>query len=438
MKPAAAGRAAVTAGHAAVLAVGDELLGGGTLERNSAAIAAALVELGIEVRSVRVERDDEEPVARALAELARSVRFVFVTGGLGPTLDDVTRHAAARATGVELEECPRALAEVALWWRERGEPMPEANRRQALLPRGSVRLPNRAGTAPGFRLELGSAVVFALPGPPAEMRDMLEREVLPWLAARVAVLPLGRADFHLFGLSESHFAERVGDWMARGANPEVGVTASRGVLSVRMRARAATREEAERVLAERVEAFRERFEEHIFSEVGPALEHAVGRVLLERRISVSVAESCTGGLVAGMLTSVPGISAVLEEAFVTYSDEAKTRRLGVPHELIAGSGAVSSEVAAAMARGAAQMSGARLTVSVTGIAGPSGGTQEKPVGLVWFGVCADGRVETCSRRYPARSRAFVRDLAARSALHLLWTHAPGGRPRPERRAPSAH
>ncbi len=420
--------------RAAVVAVGDELLEGSKIERNSAAIAAALGH--VELACVRIERDDEERIARSFRELAAEVRFVFATGGLGPTLDDVTRHAAARAAGVELEECSEALAEVAAWWKERDEPMPDANRRQALLPRGAVRMTNRAGTAPGFRLELGVATLIVLPGPPREMADMLEREVLPWLSTVVVPDPFAYGEFHLFGLSESVFAERVGSWMERGSNPEVGVTASGGVLSVRMRARGETDEQARAILAARSKAFRERFAEHVFSETDASLERAVVRVLLEREVSVTVAESCTGGLIAARLTAVPGISAVLSDAFVTYANDAKTSRLGVSPELLDRHGAVSSEVAAAMADGAARMSGARLAVSTTGVAGPDGGTPEKPVGLVWFGLSVDGETETFSRRFPPRSRAFVRELACKAALHALWTRIPGGRPEPER-GPSA-
>ena len=310
-------------GRAAVLAVGDELLEGGRHEANGPAIAERLAGLGIELATIRVERDDEERIATSLLELAREHAFVFVSGGLGPTLDDVTRHAVARAAGVELVLSEDALVEVASHWRERDEEMPAANRRQALLPAGSTRLWNRVGTAPGFRLALGDATLFALPGPPHELSAMVEDAVLPWLRAAVAgrgAAEIERAAFHLFGLSESVFADRVGAWMERGANPEMAVTAGRGVLSVRLLARAATRAEAAALLAERADAFRERFREHLFSETSPDLGAATARVLLERGIPVATAESCTGGLVAGRLTEVPGISAIFSDGFVTQAE----------------------------------------------------------------------------------------------------------------------
>jgi nicotinamide-nucleotide amidase len=421
-------------GRTAVIAVGDELVSGSVIESNGALLALAIAGLGMQVDEIRVVRDDEDALARAMQELAESFPVVFVTGGLGPTLDDVTRHAAARAAGVELVLSELALYEVAYWWKGRDREMPATNERQALLPVGADRMPNRVGTAPGFRLALGASTLVVLPGPPREVTDMLEAQVLPWLRETFGSAPVARAEFHLFDLSESVFAERVGDWMARGANPEIGVTASRGVLSVRMRAVGASEDAARSVLDARADAFRERFADHLFSEVDADPEIALGRVLLERGVSFTVAESCTGGGVAARLTRVPGISDVFADAFVTYSNDAKTRRLGVAPDLIEREGAVSSAVAAEMARGAARMSGARLALSVTGIAGPDGGGDEKPVGLVWFGVSVDGEVDTVSHCFPAHSRDWVRDLATRTALLLAWTRVPGGRPEPERPA----
>jgi nicotinamide-nucleotide amidase len=405
----------------AVLAVGDELLGGYTIETNGAAIAETLAEFGLEVAELRVLRDTQSHIASALTELSKSYRFVFMTGGLGPTLDDVSRHAAAEAAGVELELSEVALEEVRAWWTGRDQEMPDSNERQALMPVGATHIVNTAGTAPGFRLDLKDSTIVALPGPPRELRRMLTEGVLPWLRTQITELELVTAHFYLFGLSESIFAEKVGAWMERDANPLVGVTASRGVLTVRVRAAAKDGRSAQDLIDEFSQAFRERFEEHLFSETDPTLEVALAKALFERQRTISFAESCTGGQAAANLCRVPGVSEVFNDGFVTYSNDAKVRRLGVAPELIEEFGAVSEEVAKAMAEGARLMSGSDLAVSVTGIAGPGGGSAEKPVGLVWFAIATQDGTEAHARRFPAFSRDWIRDSAARTALHLAWS-----------------
>lgn len=414
--------------EAAILAIGDELLAGAHPDLNSPFIAARLEELGWRTRRVAVVGDDEEPLAALLEELLESHDLVVTSGGLGPTLDDVTRHAAARAAGVELELVPEALETLRTWWLSRGaEEMPKANERQALIPRGAELLENACGTAPGFRLEHREAQLFVLPGPPYELQAMFRAEVLPRLAASSdgGSLALGR--FYLFGLSESVFAERVGAWMQRDSNPLMGVSAKGGVLHVSLRARGENAELARALLVERSAAFREEFGEHLFSEETGELEAVVAERLIEGGFSLAVAESCTGGLICSRLTRIPGISAVLREGLVTYSNASKIERLGVPAELIERCGAVSPEVAQAMARGAAERSGARLAVATTGIAGPDGGSEEKPVGLVYFGLSVDGEAAATERRFPPKERAWIQSLAATTALSLLAAALPAER-----------
>jgi len=247
------------------------------------------------------------------------------------------------------------------------------------------------------------------------MRVVFAEEVVPWLIETGrAREPLPEHRFYIFGLPEALFEERCGEWMARDANPRMGVSAKKGVLHVVLRAQDALAVG----LAERVEAFRERFGPYVFSEEDGRLEHVFGRELLERQVSVTLAESCTGGLATSMLTRVPGISAVFERAFVAYSNEVKARDLGVSAEQLEKHGAVSPEVAEAMAAGAARASGARLAIAITGVAGPEGGTPDKPVGLVWFATSLDGEVRTYERRFPPGERDWIRALAARTALWL--------------------
>ncbi|MCP3919826.1 MAG: nicotinamide-nucleotide amidohydrolase family protein [bacterium] len=405
---------------AACLAIGDELLAGAHPDLNSPFLAARLPEWGRHVVRIAEVRDDERAIAEAVTELAREAGLVLVSGGLGPTLDDVTRHGVARAAGLELEHSEEAWEQSSAWYRQGGREVPESNRRQALIPRGAEVLHNGHGTAPGFHVRVGGANCFALPGPPHELQGMFADVVEPWLARNpVGELVYDVRRMHLYDLSESVFADSVGNWMARGVNPLMGVTVKGGILSVRLIAHGVSASEAAERNARRAGELAGLFGERVFSETTADLAYAVGELLIERGVQTTCAESCTGGLVASRLTSVPGISAVFREGFVTYSDEAKSRRLGVPEPLLAAHGAVSAPVAAAMASGAAEAAGADLAVSLTGVAGPDGGTPDKPVGLVWFGIAHRGEVSTHERRWPNAGRARVREWAASKALSLL-------------------
>ncbi len=405
---------------AATLAIGDELLEGRHPDLNSAVIAQRLLELGVATDSMTVARDDEDELVATLEALVKRHRLVVTTGGLGPTLDDVTRHAVARAAGRRLVRDEGALRRLADWFARAGVPMAASNERQALLPEGAELLENDVGTAPGFLVEVGGALVASLPGPPREMRHVLENVLVPRLVAQGLVDDaVARGELFLFGLGESAFADAVGAWMDRSANPLIGVSADAGVLHVRLAARGASAAEAAATLAARRQELLGRLGGHVFSESERALEQVVGRRLIDAGLSVALAESCTTGLAAALLGRVPGISACLEAAFVAYSNRAKVALLGVDARLIERHGAVSAEVARAMAAGAAERAGARLAVAVTGIAGPDGGTDEKPVGLVWFGTSVDGRLDAVERRFARLGRERIRRAAAYTALDLL-------------------
>ena len=407
--------------RAAVAAIGDELLSGDQVDTNSSWLAGRLGELGWTVERVVLVGDEEDEIAEVLGELCRRYPLVITTGGLGPTLDDVTRHAAAKAAGVELESDPEVIERIRAWFESRGRVAASANERQALFPAGAARMPNSAGTAPGFRVRVGDSWLAALPGPPREVNQIFEEQLAPWLEEQPktgSVLCFRR--FYLFGLGESDFAERVGEAMKRDANPRIGVRAGGGILSVKMEARGTSGERAEALAGEHAAAFRERFARWIFSEneAVPDPAAALGALLIARGVTFACAESCTGGLIAARLIDVPGISEVFLEGFVTYSNRAKVVRLGVPEALLERHGAVSPEVAAALAAGAAERTGARLAVSTTGVAGPGGGSPQKPVGLVHIGLSLDGEVETHELRLVARGRYFVRNWASNTALDL--------------------
>jgi len=406
--------------RAAVVATGDELIGGMTVDLNTSVIARRLSEVGWTVERAVVLGDDEEELAATYVDLAARYPVVISTGGLGPTLDDVTREAAARAVGRPLELDRDSMTRIRAWFDGRGRAMAASNERQAMFPQGADVMPNELGTAPGFVSTLGQARLFVLPGPPREMLGMLTSELVPrLLELQVADGVLCGHTFHLFGLSESIFADEAGPWMDRGANPRMGVSAKLGILRIVLQARAAAEPEARELLTRRADEFRARFGDYVFSEDEPSLAAVVARELIARGLELATAESCTGGLVAGRLTDVPGVSAVFKQGFVTYSDEAKIERLGVRPETLRAHGAVSRETAEEMALGAARVAGADIAVSTTGVAGPGGGTDEKPVGLVWFATVLSGEVRAVERRFSGLPREAVRSLSVHTALDLI-------------------
>lgn len=412
--------------RAATIAIGNELIEGRHADTNSGEIAAALAELGIEVAQFVVVGDDSVRLERLFRELTAEFQVVIATGGLGPTLDDVTREAAAQAAGVPLALDPEALLHLKELWSKRGRPMPVTNERQAQFPVGAQIMANSAGTAPGFRVWIDGGVLAALPGPPREMRAMLEQELLPWIRATCGVGPaICVRSLYLCGLPESEFADVVGAWMERGLNPRVDVTAHAGVLSVKVMGKQASQAAALEVTEARAEEVARRFEPHVFSRDDPRLEVALALALRAKRWRITFAESCTGGGLAQRLTSVPGASEVFREGWITYSNEAKMRRLGVPEVTLAAHGAVSLQVAEAMALGALRESDADVAISCTGIAGPDGGNALKPVGLVCFGVATRSSVSSHERRYAQLGRDSVRAFAVHTGLELAWRAVSG-------------
>ncbi|MCY3003191.1 MAG: competence/damage-inducible protein A [Planctomycetota bacterium] len=408
---------------AACVAIGDELLAGDYPDSNSGAIAQALAELGIEVERFVVVGDSKENLERTLYDLCARYQVVVCSGGIGPTLDDVTRDAAAAAAGVPLELDAKVLEWLRESYARRNRKMALSNERQAWFPSGAQVMPNAVGTAPGFRVWIDGGMLAVLPGPPHEMRDMLQRELLPWLRSTCGQGPaLATQRFYLLGLPESNFSDRAGDWMARGANPLMGVTAHTGILKVTLRGRAESPEGAQALVAARAAEFRERFAAEIYSEDDPRVGVALVRLLASKGRKLALAESCTGGLAAELLTEAAGASQVFQAGWVTYSNEAKSACLGVDPALIVRHGAVSAEVAKAMAQGAAQRSGADVAVAITGVAGPDGGTPEKPVGLVWFGLSVGGELSAVEQRFPPVDRTSIRRYAAHVALDLVRRH----------------
>lgn len=404
---------------AAVIAVGAELLRPHRPDRNTPLLKARLADLGLPTLWQAVAPDDEPTLGDSLRAALDRYRFVFAAGGLGPTDDDCTRSAAAAALGAPLREHAASLRRIEERFRERGFPMPAVNRRQALIPAGAEALPNPAGTAPGvFARAASGAVLVLLPGPPAELAALFDAEVRPRLAREPGLDP-APAGFTLgvAGIPESRLEERIADLLPRrGGAVEVAILASGGEIELRVGAPAGEANAAA-ALADRIA---ERLGEAVFTRTaGERLEHAVGALLERRGERVALAESLTGGLIAERLTRVPGSSAWFDLGLVTYANESKTALAAVSPESLRAGGAVSEAVAREMAAGARRRAGNAWGLSSTGIAGPGGGSPEKPVGLVWIAVSGPDSLSRAERhRFPG-DRALVRQLTATFALDLL-------------------
>ena len=406
--------------RAVVLSIGRELVSGLRPEAHAAAVARALGAVGLSVLRHETLDDDVRAVAAALRRAAEEADVVVATGGLGPTLDDGTREALAEAMGVPLQEHPAAEAHLEAWARARRKILSASNRRQAMLPHGAEVLANPIGTAVGIAARVGRARVFCLPGVPAEMHRMLAEEVVPAIrrlvvgeqGTRAAPRSIVRT-IRTFGLAESIVGERLADLMAPDRRPRIGTTVGAGIIDVHIYAFVAP----EAVEADAAEV-RRRLGDAVFGEGEERLEEVVAAILARKKRTLAVAESCTGGLVAAKLVNVPGISAYLEEAVVAYSNASKVRSVGVLECLIREHGAVSEAVARAMAEGIRRRTGADIGLGLTGIAGPGGGTPEKPVGTVWFAL-ADAAGTPATREVFAGDRAFIRQRAANHALNLL-------------------
>jgi nicotinamide-nucleotide amidase len=405
--------------RAFILSTGDELVRGRTPDTNTAEIARALAGEGVSVVGAMLVSDDEDDLTMAIGAAAERAEIVVLSGGLGPTADDCTRGAAARAAGVALERRPEIEEWLRARFARRGMRMPESNLLQADAPAGAEVLPNAHGTAPGFVVAVKGARLFALPGPPNEMRAVLADEVLP----RIRALAGGGGrvvrtrTLETFGEREAAVGEAIADLMQRGREPRVGTTAVRGVIKVVIHAEGGADEVRASLDATEAE-IRRRLGPVVYGADGETLAGVVARALIAHGTTIATAESCTGGLVAAALTDTPGVSAVFPGGVVTYSNAEKTRLLGVPEELIARVGAVSEEVARAMASGVRSRFGTDLGVALTGIAGPDGGTPEKPVGLVHVALDARGTVQHRRLLLPG-DRALVREIAAKAALDLV-------------------
>jgi nicotinamide-nucleotide amidase len=401
-----------------LITIGNELLLGFTVDTNGAEIARALASVGVEVVRRTAVPDRAEDIAAAVAEALGRTGAVMTTGGLGPTRDDVSKRAVADLYQVPLEFDEQVWSDIVQRFARARRTPSASNRGQAEVPKGATVLRNRWGTAPGLWLEGGRGLTIMLPGVPTEMRKLLEAEVVPRLAARSSGAVVRSLLVRTTAIPESTLAERMGDIEREIAPLTLAYLPGIEGVDLRVTAWSMTPVDAEQRLRSAAELIRERGGDHVYGEgdadlAAIVLEHArIGG------LSLGVAESCTGGLVGGRLTDVPGSSDVFVGGVICYSNRLKTELLDVPARLITEHGAVSEEVARAMAEGTHARLGVDLAVSVTGIAGPTGGTEEKPVGTVWFAVASNGRLDS-KRVIFFGSRREVRERAAQTALFLL-------------------
>jgi len=399
-----------------ILSTGDELLTGQIVDTNSAWLMDRLWDLGVMVRRKTLVADDRADLLAALTETTARADLVVMSGGLGPTEDDLTAECVAAALGVPLEEDAASLAAIRARFEKLGRTMTPNNAKQARFPRGAVILPNRFGTAPGFRVKLQRAELVCLPGVPAEYRGLCEEAVLPRVAASEREVPAARL-VKLIGIPESHADQAMRPVMDAPENAGVrfGYRAHWPEIHVKWSVPGPGAEaRAERILA----AVRRLFGDAIFAEGKQDLPQLVVERLVARAERLAIAESCTGGLVAEMVTSVPGASATFDVGVVAYANEAKTGVLGVDAAVLAAHGAVSEPVARAMAEGARRRAGTTWALAVTGVAGPGGGTEEKPVGTVHLAIAGPDGTRTWARRFPG-DRDRIRKTAAYDVLNQL-------------------
>ncbi len=401
--------------RAAIVSVGDELTSGLTVDTNSAWLARKLGERGILVAVQMTVPDDKSAIARTLSSAAGQAELVIVTGGLGPTADDLTREALADVLGSPLTPDKPSIDRIEGFFRARGRRMVESNRRQAMIPEGAEAIANELGTAPGIEARLGGARVFVLPGVPSEMKDMFGRCVLPRLTGEAVLL---HRTLHTFGSGESDIGTAIADLMAPGRSVHVGTTASSGLVSIRLYCRGETPSQTRELIDETCSEIHRRLGELVIGEDDFSMAEAVGGMLRAHGQTLATAESCTGGMVGQMITAVAGSSEYYLGGVVAYSNELKQELLGVPAETIETSGAVSAETAKAMALGARDRLGTDWAVSLTGIAGPGGGTAEKPVGLVFTGLAGPDGVDS-ERHVMPGTRDMVRLRAALASLNGL-------------------
>lgn len=403
--------------NAEILAVGTELLMGQIANTNAQYLSARFADLGINVYYHSVVGDNPGRLKEVLIRALDRSDIVITTGGLGPTKDDLTKETIAETMGLPLVVHQESLDYIKDFFARLNRPMCDNNVKQAYLPAGCKVIPNRNGTAPGCIIEQGEKVVIMLPGPPKEMIPMFEETVFPYFEGKTGYI-IGSRMVKVFGMGESEVETRLMDLIEHQSNPTIAPYVGYGEICLRVTARCHTKSEAEMLIVPVIEKIRERLGTYVYSDSGEAMEEVVLNLLAEKGWTLSTAESCTGGMLASRLINIPGASRVFDRGFVTYSNAAKVQELGVRQETLDAFGAVSRETAEEMATRLVERTKTNAGLAVTGIAGPDGGTPEKPVGLVYVAACLNG--ETRSLKLNLRGdRERIRTVSCLHALDLL-------------------
>jgi nicotinamide-nucleotide amidase len=424
---------------ACILAIGSEMLTPFRVDTNSLFITDRLNTIGYDVRLKAVVADDVGELARAIESALRWADLIVITGGLGPTEDDLTRDAVARVLEIPLDVDEAIVERIRERFARRGMTMPGINRRQAMVPLGADVLPNPNGTAPGLWLEKGGTALVLLPGPPREMKPMLEAVIAERLAPKSKGNGLFRRVLKITGRAESDVDAQAqpvyGTWTTQAVPISTTILAVLGQIELHLTAQASNKADADVALDAAVQELQDVLGPAVYSIDGRALEVVVGDLLREHTMTIAVAESCTGGLLASRLTDVPGSSEYVDRGVVCYSNQSKTDLAGVPEALIQEHGAVSEPVARAMADGIRSRAATNIGIGITGIAGPGGGTPEKPVGTVAVAVAVGAEVRVRTFQFVG-SREMVKFQAAQSALNmtrLMVLRLPSGREWAERK-----
>ena len=404
---------------AELISVGTELLLGNIVNTNAAFLAQECAKLGLSVYYQTTVGDNPGRLKAAVEQALERSDVVILSGGLGPTQDDLTKEITAEAFGMKLVEDDHTRERIQAYFDARGtKKIAENNWKQAMVPEGAVVVDNDNGTAPGLILEKDGKTAILLPGPPGELIPMFQKDIFPWLHQRQPETIVSEM-VKLCGIGESSAEMMIADLIAAQSNPTIATYAKTGEVHLRVTARAEDEESAKRMMAPVLKELKVRFGNHIYTmDEHVSLEDAVVGLLQEQGLTVTTVESCTGGLIAGRLVNVPGVSEVFKQGFVTYSNKAKRKLVGVKKTTLREFGAVSDKTAREMARGAVLVTGADAAVAVTGIAGPDGGTEEKPVGLVYIAAAVRGQtyVQEC---HFTGNRAKIRESTVAAALTIL-------------------
>ncbi|WP_027339196.1 competence/damage-inducible protein A [Halonatronum saccharophilum] len=405
--------------RAEVISIGTELLLGQIVDTNAQWIAQRLAEIGVDLYRKVTVGDNKDRIVSVLKDSLSRANIIITTGGLGPTQDDLTRESVAQAFGVKLVEDKELLKKIENYFTKININMAKTNKKQAFLPQGADPIVNSQGTAPGILFKKGDKIVVSLPGVPIEMKAMMEESIIPFLKGDLLENEIIESKvIKLIGIGESSLEEQIDDILKGQTNPTVAPLASAGEVKLRLTAKANDREEARRLITKKEKELEERIGEYIYGYNDDSLDSVVARLLWAKDLKIATAESCTGGLIGDRLTSIPGSSRYYDRGLITYSNKAKIDLLGVKEETLNKYGAVSKETAKEMALGVKERSGVDIGIATTGIAGPGGGSEKKPVGLVYMGIAYGDNVETYKYNFNG-SREKVKYLTSQTILNLL-------------------